>query len=283
MRHLSLFTGAGGSEWTAKLLGWDTLAAVESDPFCRQVLRARIDDGSFPPFEIFDDVRTLSGDAWRGKIDIISAGFPCQPFSVAGKQQGADDDRNMWPETARIIREVRPRLVFLENSINLRCASTGYYLAAALRDLAILGFDAEWEVLSAASLGAPHIRRRLWILAYTHSERVRDQQAEDGRVDSTPIASNAGEARQASADTGGERCPPVSPYSRAHKHSQTSGHGTDGSACDVWGTWPFEPGFCGVVHGLADRFNRVKALGNGWVPIVAATAFRRLLASMKGE
>lgn len=166
VRELALFAGAGGGILGGVLLGWATICAVESDPYRRAVLMQRQDDRALPPFPLWDDIRTFDGREWAGSVDVVSAGFPCQPFSTAGARRGVDDERNMWPETIRIIREVRPRLVFLENVPGL--LSSGYF-GTVLGDLAASGFDAEWIVLGADDCGAPHRRKRLWILAVPQS------------------------------------------------------------------------------------------------------------------
>jgi len=151
------------------LLGHQPVCAVEIDTYRQQVLSARQKDGIFSWFPIFDDVREFDGTKWRGLVDVVCAGFPCQPFSVAGKQRGDDDERNMWPETIRIIREVGPGLCLLENVPGL--VSSGY-IGTVLGDLADAGYDAEWDIVSAADVGAPHLRKRLWILAYAAKERL---------------------------------------------------------------------------------------------------------------
>lgn len=173
MRELSLFSGAGGGLLGTHLLGWRPVGYVEWDDYCQRVLRARIDDGYLPVAPIFTDVREFiqSGAAaeYRGFADVVTGGFPCQPFSTAGKRAGADDPRNMWPATIDIIRVVRPRFAFLENVPGL--LSSGYF-GTILGDLAASGYDARWRVLSAAELGAPHKRDRLWIVG--HAEGTAD-------------------------------------------------------------------------------------------------------------
>ncbi len=168
MNELSLFTGAFGGGLGSILLGWRTICAVEKEPYCREVLLRRQRDGVLELFPIWDDIRTFSGKDWRGKVDIITAGFPCQPFSVAGQRRGQDDERNTWPDTIRVIREVGPRFAFLENVPGLL---THEYFGQILGDLAEAGFDAEWCVLGADGVGAPHRRKRLWILADSEHER----------------------------------------------------------------------------------------------------------------
>jgi len=163
MNELALFAGAGGGILGSHLLGWRTVCAVEVEPYRRGVLLRRQRDGVLPLFPIWDDIRTFDGTEWYGVVDCITAGFPCQPFSVAGKRRGADDERNLWPETIRVIREVQPQYAFLENVPGL--LGSGYF-STILGDLAASGYDAEWDVLSAAGCGAPHRRERLWILSH---------------------------------------------------------------------------------------------------------------------
>lgn len=162
MRELHLFAGAGGGILGGMLLGHTPVGAVEIDPFARAVLHARKADGSLPDFPIYEDVRDFDGTAWRDRVDIIAGGFPCQDLSCAGKGAGIDGARSgLWWEMLRVIREARPRYVFLENVP----AITGRGLDRVLGSLADLGFDAEWCVLSAADVGAPHLRKRWWCLA----------------------------------------------------------------------------------------------------------------------
>ena len=161
--ELALFAGAGGGILGTKLLGWRVVCAVEINPYCREVLLRRQEEGILEAFPIWDDVRTFDGKPWRGKVDVVTAGFPCQPWSVAGKQRGEVDERNLWPDTIRIIGEVRPRYCLLENVPNLLVHE---YFGTILRDLAESGYDARWKVISAAEVGAPHLRNRIWVVAH---------------------------------------------------------------------------------------------------------------------
>lgn len=178
MNELALFAGAGGGILGGKLLGWRTVCAVELDPYCRDVLMARQNDGCLEPFPIWNDVRTFDGREWEGAVDVVSGGFPCQDISSAGKGAGTDGEKSgLWSEFARIIGEVRPRFVFVENSPMLVALGLGRVLG----DLAAMGFDAEWGVLGARHVGAPHRRDRIWILgAYTdrHGKLPQPQHAE---------------------------------------------------------------------------------------------------------
>ncbi len=176
MNELALFAGAGGGILGGHLLGWRTVCAVEYEPYCAAVLIQRQNDGILQPFPIWDDVRTFDGSEWRGVVDVVSAGFPCQPFSTAGKRQGTADDRNLWPDTIRIIRQIRPQFALLENVpglLSIRDADGRPYFGRILGDLAEAGFDARWGVYSAAGVGAPHLRKRIWIVAHAHDDRQR--------------------------------------------------------------------------------------------------------------
>jgi len=203
MDELHLFAGIGGGILAGELLGHRCIAAVEIDPFCRRVLKARQRDGCLPPFRIHDDIRTFDATPYRG-VDLVAGGFPCQDISVAGTGAGLEGDRSgLWYEMLRVVRETRPRYVFVENVPALLVRGFDRVLGS----LAELGFDAEWTVLSAADCGAPHLRRRLWLLA-AHPERdvLRQQQqrAPRGRLD-VPVGGQAltqhdGEERQLDSD-----------------------------------------------------------------------------------
>ena len=162
VNELALFAGAGGGILGGKLLGWRTVCAVECDAYAASVLVQRQNDGALEAFPVWDDVRTFDGVPWRGIIDVVSGGFPCQDISVAGKGEGIDGERSgLWKEFARIIGEVGPRYVFVENSPALTVRGFGRVRG----DLAALGYDARWGVLGAIDVGAPHRRERIWIVA----------------------------------------------------------------------------------------------------------------------
>jgi DNA (cytosine-5)-methyltransferase 1 len=180
LRELALFAGAGGGILGGHLLGWRTVCAVEWEPYAAAVLCARQNDGLLPAFPIWDDVRTFDGRPWRGLVDVVSGGFPCQDISVAGKGAGIDGERSgMWAHMARIVGEVRPRHVFVENSPAIVTRGLGRVLG----DLAALGYDCRWTVLGAADVGAPHQRDRFWLVAHASGERheLAEQAIRTGR------------------------------------------------------------------------------------------------------
>ena len=278
MNELALFAGAGGGILGGHLLGWRTVCAVEWEPYPASVLCARQNDGLLPPFPIWDDVQTFDGRPWRGIVDVVSGGFPCQDISAAGKGVGIEGERSgMWREMARIIREVRPRFVFVENSPML----TSRGLGAVLGDLASMGFDAKWGVLGANDIGANHQRDRIWIRAELAnpermgwqeraSERGKPQNQEaPSQFDNRSEASGEGEAIANSECSGLERWKDCGKQEIAW----TRGGGAPIGHADWWST---EPHVGRVAHGLAARMERIKAIGNGQVPLCAATAWRVL-------
>lgn len=181
LNELALFAGAGGGLLASMLHGWRTIAAVEIEDYPRRVLLQRQADGLLPRFPIWDDICTFDGKPWRGKVDIVTGGFPCQDISAAGKGEGIEGARSgLWQEMARVVDEVRPRYVYIENSPLL--VRRG--LTTVLRDLAKLGFDARWGVVGADDVAAPHKRKRAWVIA------TNQQQSEPTTVGTASVASS---------------------------------------------------------------------------------------------
>ena len=338
LNELALFAGAGGGILGGHLLGWNTVCAVEWEPYPASVLCARQNDGLLPPFPIWDDVCSFDGKPWRGIVQIVSGGFPCQDISAAGKGIGIDGERSgMWREMARIICEVRPQFVFVENSPML----TSRGLGAVLGDLASMGFDAKWGVLGADDIGANHQRDRIWIRAeqmgYAYNdgqtatevcsspvqgsdrsstwqeqtrqlERSSEQYAELANTNSNRLHGSKTEWDRKSewsvckneSDNGSEIWSEIDRCSKSgnkEEISDTKAIGLQGSwqheqsihsktSCQrkadglIYGRspefWAVEPNVGRVAHGVASRVDRIKAIGNGQVPLCAATAWRIL-------
>jgi len=166
-----LFAGAGGGILADLLLGHNPIGACEIEQYPRDVLLARQRDGILPSFPIWDDVCTLDGKPWRGTVDVLAGGFPCQDISSAGKGAGISGKRSgLWTEYARLIGEMRPKFVFAENSPLLRTRGLG----VVLEDLAALGYNARWGIIGAGAIGAPHKRDRMWVLAYPKELQCND-------------------------------------------------------------------------------------------------------------
>jgi DNA (cytosine-5)-methyltransferase 1 len=172
LTELNLFSGYGGFNLGLRLAGIPTrtVCYVEWDRYCQQVIQARIEDRHLDDAPIWDDIKSFDGIPWRGTVDILTAGFPCQPHSNAGLRKGEDDDRNLWPDTLRIIGEVGPGIVILENVPGILVGSDGRppYGGTVVGELAEVGYDAEWRVVSAADAGAPHLRNRWWLLSHAN-------------------------------------------------------------------------------------------------------------------
>ena len=267
MNELALFAGAGGGILGGHLLGWRTVCAVEWEPYPASVLAARQNDGLLPAFPIWDDVRTFDGRPWRGIVDVVSGGFPCQDISAAGAGAGIDGERSgLWREMARIIGEVRPRHVLVENSPLL----VGRGLVRVLADLAEMGFDVRWGVVGASDVGAPHRRDRCWVVSYAAGEQHQG----------APHAERRKAGAELFSDTDGERQQKLHAASLADKARQYSG-GFVAERGDGW--WITEPDVGRVANGVAARVDRLKAIGNGQVPQCAAEAWRILTHNAGGK
>ncbi len=161
LTQLELFAGIGGFGLAGHWAGIKTVCQVEIDPFCQKVLQK-----NFPNAKRYADVKKFDGKPWRGTVDIISGGFPCQPYSSAGKRLGKEDERHLWPEMLRVIREVRPRWVVGENVFGLINWSGGLVFDEVQSDLESEGYEVQAFVLPAAAVNAPHRRDRVWFVAY---------------------------------------------------------------------------------------------------------------------
>lgn len=282
MNELHLFAGVGGGILGGMLLGHTCVCAVEIEPYCRKILLQRQRDGILPKFPIWDDVRTFDGKPWREKIDCICGGFPCQDISCAGKGAGIDGERSgLWSEFARIISEVRPRYAFVENSPMLAIRGLGRVLG----DLSEIGYDARWCVMGADDVGAPHIRKRMWILAHTrhkrggHSFRQRIGGTCERELEKTEWQSETVEVARPSARTEIVAYPELFGNGRREQFESCSWWDRDPADQDG----AFESQLGRVADGVANRVDRLKAIGNGQVPLVAATAFNFLKREFEYE
>ena len=281
MRVLDLFSGIGGfSLGLERTGGFQTVAFCEIDPFCRKVLAKH-----WPEVPCFEDITKLTkrGLDSIGRIDVICGGFPCQPVSCAGKRKGDKDARWLWPEFYRIICEVKPRWVLVENVPGLLSADSGRLFAGILRDLASSGYDAEWNIVSAASVGAPHLRKRVFIVA--HAGKSRRQQISRGTS-----RDEATDERRASEENNEPQCNGQSGRERtlAHPNSESIGCGggqmlseatraRGGFCTEGDNPWSVEPDVGRVANGVPSRVDRLRALGNAIVPQCAEYVGRCIL------
>lgn len=171
LQELSLFSGYGGFTLGLRLANVETktVGYVENDQYCHEIIKARIKDGHLDDAPIWPDICTFDGTQYRGLANIVTAGFPCQPHSFAGQRQGEADERNLWPDTLRVIGEVGPKFILLENVPGILVGRPGRtaYAGTVLGQLAEAGYNSKWGITSAADAGAPHRRERWWVLAHS--------------------------------------------------------------------------------------------------------------------
>lgn len=252
MNVLSLFSGVGGLDLGLERAGMTVVGQVELDPFCQRVLAKH-----WPEVPRHDDVRTTV--AWwlgepRPSVDVVAGGFPCQPVSSAGKQLAQDDERWLWPQTLVVVRELRPSWALLENVPGLLARGFGDVLG----DLAEIGYDAEWDCVPAAALGAPHIRDRVFVLAHPSGigrpagrkdageQEVAEPVNRGVLPDTTRVGRNVGSIQR-----------PTTRHARRWPEPRRRG----------W--WAAEPVVGRVAYGVPARVDRLRSLGNAVVPQVA--------------
>jgi DNA (cytosine-5)-methyltransferase 1 len=251
MNGLSLFSGAGIGELALKhtIPNYRTVGYVEWDEYCCRVIEQRIKDGILDDAPIWQiDIREFNkcvAPSYIGQVDFISGGFPCQPFSVAGNQLGEADERNQWPATRDAISIIRPRYAFLENVPSLL---THEYIRTIFGDLVENGYDCEWDVVAASSVGALHRRNRIWVIA--HRDGIRFSQPPQFSA-----KQYAGFLGQNFRRGGGKEW----------KFVEDSGTSSDDNV---------KPVLLRTDNGLAYGVDRLKAIGNGWVPQVVRSILR---------
>ena len=256
LRVLDLFSGIGGfSLGLERTGGFETVAFCEIEEFPRRVLAKH-----WPGVPIYDDVRTLTGERLAADgiaVDVITGGFPCQDLSVAGRRAGIEGSRSgLWTEVVRLACEIRPRFLLVENVGGLLSGPSdrpGRWFGRVLGDLAEIGFDAEWDCIPAAAVGAPHLRDRVWLMAYPQQEQ---------RLCAVFNADNAAEVARRNATQRGE----------------DGFRPKMGSAMrSIPGRWVDQPNPDGVVNGLSDWPHRLAACGNAVVPQIPELIGRAIL------
>ena len=300
----SLFSGIGGLDLGLERSGMEVIWQSEIDPYAFKVLAKH-----WPEVPNYGDIKTINwGDIVRP--DVICGGYPCQPFSTAGKRNGADDSRHLWPWVREAISELRPKYAILEN---VRGHIT-LGLSEVLGELASIGYDAEWQIVSANSVGAPHLRERIIILAYPNSGRQQERQSKaQPNVGLGGSSESSTDTIRELADADSGRCVYRQPqiftadrwfnalslvgssstemaYSQsvglqgssdlASVENQKSGYGVTGDNCgtqpgDDW--WKVEPDVGRVAHGIPSRVDRLRGLGNAVVPQVAELIGRMVI------
>lgn len=286
MTHASLFSGIGGFDLAAEWMGWTNVFNCEWEEFPRQILKHH-----FPNAKQYGDVRDLTATEYNGRIDVLTGGFPCQPYSVAGKRMGKDDERHLWPEMLRVIRECSPTWVVGENVRGLANWNDGLVFEEVCLDLEASGYSVQPLILPAAGVGSVHRRDRIWFVAYSdHNRTCRRPEGdakESGREGlsqrhEVQLADESDSVRELSSDSRSFRPSDEVADSKLAGEKRPS----ERDQRDKWDSFPTKPPLCGGDDGLPReldsisfpkwRKESIKAYGNAIVPSVAYQIFRAI-------
>jgi DNA (cytosine-5)-methyltransferase 1 len=304
VRHLDLFSGIGGFALAVQWV-WGDVHEIVS--FCDNDKAAQVVlSKHWPGVPIHDDIKTLDATKWRGTVDLVTGGFPCQPFSCAGKRKGASDDRYLWPEMLRVIAECQPRWVLGENVPGI----IGMELDKVLAGLEGEGYETGTLIVPACAVDAPHIRSRIWIVAHAcgmeceagakvagvlralptneseHDNADRSSQdvadaaiiSEREQTDETDALATCGRTRNESSDGGNVSNATGQQDGRLFERGIQADTCDDSNGRSEAATWPTEPALGRVANGVPYRVDRLRLLGNAIVPQVAAEIFRAMKA-----
>ena len=255
MTHASLFSGIGGFDLAATWVGWENLFNCDVDSFCRTILKYH-----FPNAQQYDDIRSVDFTVWRGRVHVLTGGFPCQPFSAAGDRKGTEDSRYLWPEMLRAIREIHPDWVVGENVLGIVNWSEGLVFEQVCSDLEAEGYEVQPFILPACGVGAPHQRYRTWFVAYAGGHELQGCEQYRGIKGSGTIQGQSGQF--------------------------------SGPVCGQWDEFPAQSPICSRDDGFpipmdgitVSKWRResIKAYGNAIVPQVAFQIFR-VISAMSGD
>jgi DNA (cytosine-5)-methyltransferase 1 len=286
MKHGSLFSGIGGFDLAASWMGWENVFQVEIDPFCQKVL-----EKNFPNTKRHGDIKEFDGTQYRGAIDIVSGGFPCQPFSSAGRRKGTSDDRHLWPEMLRVIREVQPRYVVGENVYGLLTWGGGLVFEEVQASLENEGYEVIPVVLPACGVQAIHQRDRVWIIAHSSRDGCRRNSGEfsetdepetarrqNGRIPKSTYSNEGVLTKDADRFRWND---PINEGGSILGRQWLLGAGNDD---DIWGRLPTPPLIRRNDDGISDWLDKRNAsLGNAIVPQVAYEIFKAIQATIDGS
>lgn len=290
MKHGSLFSGIGGFDLAAQWMGWDNVFHCEINPFCQKILKYY-----WPTAESLDNIKTTDFTKYEGQINIISGGFPCQPYSLAGQRKGTEDDRHLWPEMLRAIREIKPRWVVGENVYGLVNWSGGLVFEEIHADLEAQGYEVWATILPAVSKDAPHRRDRVWFVAYSASNGLHDKSTETDNS----IRKNNQQSREQrkrtpkefsdeSVTANANKCERCKGGQYESQSKATKRHISKCNARSItipnWQNFPSQSPICSRNDGIPDRLDgitfskwrneSIKGYGNAVVPQVVYEIFK---------
>ena len=264
MRVGSLFSGVGGIEYGFEQQGFKTEWFIENNTYCQKILKKR-----FPGTKIYGDIEAVDFTK-VSRVDVLTGGFPCQDISNAGKRDGIEGSRSsLWKYYFEAIRQIRPRVAFIENV----SALTHRGLHVVLRDLAEIGYDAEWHCISASSIGAPHCRDRIFIIAYPSENGCGQTSNRKSQQNGQDVAnSNKKRFQSGLSSRKKKRLTPLRISCKNEKEHIFRRNK---------GSWATESRICGVAHGVPNRVDRIKCLGNAVVPQCAEVFAKAITERIK--
>jgi DNA (cytosine-5)-methyltransferase 1 len=281
MRHGSLFSGIGGFELAAEWMGWQNTFHCEFNEFGSKVL-----SHYWPESKHYGDITKSDFSEFRDRIDILTGGFPCQPYSAAGKRKGKDDARHLWPEMLRVIREVRPRYIVGENVYGLVTWNGGLVFDEVCTDLEAEGYAVWPIVIPAAAVNAPHRRDRVWFVAYADLSRCEGEREQSESDRENRAISNG--RKRLTTDTNNNDSKRLKFNRSIEKKGeiQNKSRQFSGSICSSWEKFPTKYPICSRNDGISDRLDRItfskwrkesiKAYGNAIVPQVVYQIFKAI-------
>lgn len=300
MKQIGLFAGIGGFELAARWVGWETIAVSEIDPFCQKVLQYH-----FPGAQLHGDIKTTDFTGYSGQCDVITGGFPCQPFSAAGKRRGTADERYLWPEMLRVINEAKPRWVIGENVRGLVNWDGGLVFDTVCTELENIGYEVQPFIIPACSVNAPHRRDRIWFIANATNGGYRGRSGKrrgDQRGELLPDERKRDAlGREITGRCGGGndyeqnvfdahsvgRNALNNEHGNAQQEQRKREFGATNSTRNTWDGFPTQPPVCGGNHGVPDgldgiafskwRKESIKGYGNAIVPQVAYEIYKAII------
>ena len=293
LRHGSLFSGIGGFDLAAEWCGWKNVFHCEWNDFGQKVLKHY-----WPEAESYGDITKTDFTKWRGSVDVISGGFPCQPYSTAGKRLGKEDERHLWPHMLRAIQEIQPRWVVGENVLGLVNWDDGLVFQEVCANLEAQGYEVQPFVLPAASKGAPHSRQRVWFVAYANGsrlERCADRRIQRNKRGGDNLQNGFTSRNGNEGNATDSKCDGLEHSTKPTELRQGQGETWSGFArhfkAESWARFPTQPPICGGDDGLPTeldgitfskwRGESIKAYGNAIVPQVAYQIFKSIQQTIK--
>lgn len=281
MKHLGLFEGIGGFSLAARWMGWDTIAWCEINPFCQKVLKHH-----FPNATGHDDITATDFTIYWGQCDILTGGFPCQPYSTAGKRLGTADERHLWPEMLRAIREIKPRWVVGENVSGLINWNGGLVFEQVQTDLEAEGYEVQAFILPACGVNAPHRRDRIWFVAHSESSGMHGEKGNVREANGGQRAELLSKLKQSGGRYGIEALTPYAGGEGLERRGWEWGGSEQRGEGHSWALWPTQSPICNGNDGIPSELDGItfpkwrqeslKGGGNAVVPQIPFMIYKAI-------